>query len=396
MLQCSSLILKVASRCNLNCSYCYMYNLGDNTYKNQPKVMSDNVVKNIIHKVKNHCLKHKKNEFLFVFHGGEPLLCGIDFFKDFINVAEDILFPEIVPVFAMQTNATLITDEWCEFFVEKGIMTSFSLDGYKEINDENRVYHNGKGSFEDIVKGIKLIKKYEPLKKRLAVLSVINLNANQAKLLEFFNKNEIYRFDVLLPDSNYKTLPSLKNDFTNTIYGEWLCNLFDVWYQNYQNIEIKFFTNIINNILGGNSSTDAYGAGINELLVIETDGSIEAVDVLKICGEGFTKEGYNIVRNEIDDSFNADLINKFIHANENLPTKCVNCSLNTLCGGGYLPHRFDLQNSFNNPTIYCHDLAKIITHIQNTILKDIPDEVRTEAALEEFTYQDFLTEYNNN
>jgi uncharacterized protein len=373
-----------------------MYNLGDNTYKNQPKVMTLEVVKNIILKVRSHCLKHKKNEFLFVFHGGEPLLCGIDFFKDFITLAEDLLIPEIIPVFAMQTNATLITEEWCEFFVEKGIMTSFSLDGYKEINDQNRVYHNGKGSFNDIVNGIQLVKKYEPLKKRLAVLSVINLLAVQEKLLSFFNENEIYRFDVLLPDSNYKTPPASKSNFTDTIYGDWLCKLFDIWYHQYQHIEIKFFSNIINNLLGGNSSTDAYGAGINELLVIETDGSIEAVDVLKICGDGFTKEGFNVIQNEIDESFNAELINKFIHANENIPTKCANCSLNTLCGGGYLPHRFNDESSFNNPSIYCHDLAKIITHIQNTILLDIPENMKTEAALEAFTYQDFLFEFNNN
>jgi uncharacterized protein len=373
-----------------------MYNLGDKTYKNQPKVMTKEVVEHIIRKVRTHCLKHNKNEFLFVFHGGEPLLCGIQFFKDFIATAEDILIPEIIPVFAMQTNATLITEEWCEFFVEKGIMTSFSLDGYKEINDQNRVYHNGNGSFEDIVKGIKLVKNYATLKKRLAVLSVINLQAVPEKLLAFFKEQEIYRFDVLLPDSNYKTLPVSKTNFTDTAYGDWLCTLFDIWYHQYQNIEIKLFTNIINNLLGGNSSTDAYGSGINELLVIETDGSIEAVDVLKICGDGFTKEGFHIQNNEIDDSFNAELINKFIHANENLPDICSKCTLQTLCGGGYLPHRFDTKNSFNNPSIYCHDLAKIITHIQNAILKDIPESIKTEASLDEFTYQDFLTEFNHN
>jgi uncharacterized protein len=60
-----------------------------------------------------------------------------------------------------------------------------------------------------------------------------------------------------------------------------------------------------------------------------------------------------------------------------------------------LPHRFDTEKSFNNPSLYCHDLAKIITHIQNTILKDIPGNIKEESGITEFTYSDFLTEFNN-
>ncbi len=395
MLKCSSLILKVASRCNLNCSYCYMYNLGDNTYKNQPKVMSQEVVAALINRAKNHCIERDMKEFFFVFHGGEPLLCGVDFFKSFIEQAEDIFFPEVVPVFAMQTNATLINDEWCSFFMEHNVLVSFSLDGYKEINDRNRVYHNGKGSFEDILKGLGIVKQYPSLKARLAVLSVLSLDADPLKMLQFYVDNEILRFDLLLPDSNYGHFPQGKESFTHTPYGDWLCRMFDAWYGNYTFVGIRLFINIINNLLGGNMSTDAYGAGLNELLVIETDGSIEAVDVLKICGEGFTKEGYTVLENEFEDAFNANLINKFIHANERPPHKCRSCTLRSLCGSGYLPHRFR-NGSFDNPSIYCHDLARLITHIQNRVFADMPEDLIDEAGLSAFTYEEFLEEFNTN
>ena len=393
MIKCSSLVLKVASRCNLNCTYCYMYNLGDMTYKNQPKIMSDETVDAILLKTKNHCINHNLKEFVFIFHGGEPLLCGISFFQRFIDQAHEILLPEVIPYFSLQTNAVLIDNEWVNFFIDNNISVSCSLDGYKEVNDKYRVYHNGKGSFDDILEGINTLKRNHAFNIQLNVLSVLNLDANPKLLLEFFDKNNL-DFDLLLLDANYDKLPFKKTSFTDTIYADWLCEVFDIWYDNYSHLHIRFFVNIMLIILGKNSSTDGYGKGINELLIIETDGGIEAVDVLKICGDGFTKNGLNILTNEMDEAFNSELINKFVYANERLPEKCSKCSLSDICGGGYLPHRFSSENHFDNPSIYCHDLAKLITHIQNKIFNDMPQNIIDETNFEHFSYEDFLTEFN--
>lgn len=393
MIKCSSLVLKVASRCNLNCTYCYMYNLGDMTYKNQPKIMSDDIVDAILIKTKNHCINHGLKDFVFIFHGGEPLLCGIDFFQKFIDKAHDVLLPEVLPYFTLQTNAVLIDNEWVNFFNENNVTVCCSLDGYKEVNDKNRVYHNGKGSFDDILKGINILKEDDVIKDQLNVLSVLNLDADPKLLLDFFSENNL-DFDLLLLDANYDTLPYKKTSFTDTRYADWLCEVFDLWYANYSHLHIRFFVNIMLTILGKNSSTDGYGKGINEILVIETDGSIEAVDVLKICGDGFTKNGLNILKNEIDEAFTSDLIISYVYANEKLPKKCTECSLGDICGGGYLPHRYNSKNHFDNPSIYCHDLAKLITHIQNKIFNELPQEIITETKFEHFSYEDFLYEYN--
>ena len=82
---CRVLVLKVASLCNLNCTYCYMYNLGDETFKNQPKFMSNETVDSIIENVKNHCKKHALSTFEFIFHGGEPMLISMDFYRNFVQ-----------------------------------------------------------------------------------------------------------------------------------------------------------------------------------------------------------------------------------------------------------------------------------------------------------------------
>ena len=81
-LKCRTVVLKIASRCNINCSYCYVYNKGDLSYLKQPKIMSSEVVNALIVKAKNHCEAHNLDYFEFIFHGGEPLLTGIEFFKE--------------------------------------------------------------------------------------------------------------------------------------------------------------------------------------------------------------------------------------------------------------------------------------------------------------------------
>ncbi|WP_431243753.1 4Fe-4S cluster-binding domain-containing protein [Flavobacterium sp. P21] len=81
----SNLVIKVASLCNLNCNYCYVYNMGDKSYKKQPKFMSQEIVEAILTKVKKNCLENNLESFLIIFHGGEPLLTGIDFYVNFIN-----------------------------------------------------------------------------------------------------------------------------------------------------------------------------------------------------------------------------------------------------------------------------------------------------------------------
>ncbi len=374
------LILKVASRCNLNCSYCYMYNLGDETYRNQPKSMPDDVTEAIHKQVALYSQNHQLNKFEFIFHGGEPLLLSKKFYSNFIEKAIQILPPTVKPIYSLQTNGTLLDAKWCKFLGKKDIRLGISLDGNKSINDLHRLTHAGGSTFDATLRGIQNATSH---KNPIGLLSVLTLKSNPVLLYKFYKSLNIKQLDFLWPHHTYD-FPPPKNDNSTTPYADWWIELFKVWYEDEDDEKpnIRYLTQIIINILGLNTGFDMLGTATNDYLVIETDGSIETVDALKICGNGFTKEGLNIKTHSFEDALSAALVQLYHKAHQNLPEKCQQCSIVEICGGGFLPHRFSTKRRFDNPSVYCADIFKIIGYVQNRIIENLSAETLEAAELE--------------
>lgn len=395
-IKCQTLIIKVASLCNLNCSYCYMYNMGDKTYKNQPKYMSEETVSLILERVKEHVLEHKISNFQFIFHGGEPLLVKKEYYLSFIDRANR-LFKNIDMQlrFSIQTNGVLLDKKWCKLFNSLGVSVGVSIDGTKEDNDTYRKDHSGKGSYEKVLKGLNIAQKY--MKNGIGTLSVINIDADPIKTYYHLKSLNITSLDFLLPDANYISPPPLpknkyKGSFYEEYYADWLISLFDRWFldEDSSRPSIRFFQYILHLLFGGQASLDSLGTESNEALVIEANGAIEALDVLKICGDGFTKDNAHVKTHSFDQALRSDLALLYNQAHSSLCHQCSNCNLVSICGGGNLPHRYGAENGFNYPSVYCKTLAKLIIHIQNKLLESLPIEVRNSLNIEKLDYNNFL------
>ncbi|MET0392581.1 MAG: radical SAM protein [Chitinophagaceae bacterium] len=393
-LKCNTLVMKVASRCNLNCTYCYMYNMGDSTYKNQPKVMSDAVVDAIIERVREHCVGHDVKGFSFAFHGGEPLLAGKEFFSKFITKANKVLSPVTRVTYLVQTNATLLTESWCTFFDDWGVQIGISLDGTPEANDQFRIDHAGRGSYDRIVAGLRLAQQGTVKNSQPGILSVININADPVEIYNHFKSLEAENISFLLPDSNFDKLPPLPesgNEHSDTPYADWLIRLFDVWFKDRDNqLTIQYFRKIIHAVLGREVVSELIGTANNEVLIIETNGSIESLDVLKICGEGFTKNNANVLTCGLDEALQTPLANLYHLSHKKMCSKCASCPVIEICGGGYLPHRYSSKNGFNNPSVYCNDLLKLITHIQTQVINQLPAELLEETGISALGYEEAI------
>lgn len=386
-------ILKVASRCNLNCRYCYVYNQGDNSYLNQPKRMSAQVVSATIDRVRAYGLANNLDAVQFIFHGGEPLLAGKEFFRRFVGEANEGLRPEVTPIFNMQTNGTLLDQEWLDLLFELNIGFGISLDGPKEINDANRIDHFGNGSYDEVRTAIELVLS-DPRMAELfgGLLTVINLAAEPLELYRSYRDMGISSIDFLLPDGHYDNPPpglTLSGD--GTPFADWLIKVFDAWFDaGDATIHIRVFEDILALIFGSKHSTDNIGGSANGILVIETDGGIEPVDVLKICGDGFTKLGYSVLTNQINDIFQSNLVNRYQSGRNSLCDKCQACRIRDVCGGGYLPQRYSSLTGFDNPSVYCRDLMKLIVHIHSRLLTTIPDGIRNKLGLAPVSQTSFV------
>jgi uncharacterized protein len=364
--RCSTAVLKIASRCNLNCKYCYVYNLGDNTWRDQPPIMSQDVVECFIRRVREHCLSHNLSQFVFIFHGGEPLLAGPSFFEHFVNYANRTLLPEISSLFTLQTNGTLLTKNWCTLFSRLGIGFGVSLDGPRAINDQNRIDHAGRGSYDRVIRGIDIALQNGI---RPGLLTVIDPLSDPDLIYEHVLSLGIEHIDFLLPEATYEVPPpGYDTESQLTLYADWLIRIFDRWFtQSPAYLRIRIFETIIASILGMPVGLDTMGTDTNEVLVIEADGGIEPIGSLKICGNGFTKIGADVFTHSLDEALDTELARHYVLSGQMLCSQCQGCPIRETCGGGYLPHRYHQENGFDNPSVYCRDLTKLITHIQNTV-----------------------------
>jgi uncharacterized protein len=347
--------------------------------------MSQAVANAVIDRVRSYCLDYDLGQVEFIFHGGEPLLAGKRFFRSFVTNANRRLLPDIAPTFNMQTNGTLIDREWLDLLCELNIGFGISLDGPKEVNDANRVDHGGQGSYDRVQRAIELV--LSDLRTQVlfgGLLTVVNLDADPLQLYRLYRHMGVRSVDFLLPDGHYDNPPPrLEPDGPSTPYADWLISLFDAWFDDDDaSFHIRLFENILDLIFGGGNTTDHIGGGQNGIVVIETDGGIEPVDVLKICGEGFTKIGYNVLRSSFREIYDSKLVEVFQSGQEALCAKCRSCPVRAVCGGGYLPHRYSSRNGFDNPSVYCRNLMKLIIHIQRRMLATLPPFVRRKLKLE--------------
>ncbi|GFD75625.1 hypothetical protein KUL113_50450 [Tenacibaculum sp. KUL113] len=362
----NSLAIKIASRCNLNCSYCFMYNLGDTTYKNQPKFMSSEVVDNIIEKTKNYIKKYNKKDFSFIFHGGEPLLASKDFYINFINKVHKIQ-QELTDVsfsFDLQTNGVLLDKSWIQLFKSLNIYPSVSVDGTKKAHDMYRVDHKGNGSYDTVFESVKLLKNEMNFAD---IACVINIEESPKEIYDSFKKMNVSYVNFLIPDYTHDNFPFDKD---KTLMADWLINLFDIWIKDTKRFKIPLFLGLLNSLMRVNEKAK----NESTVLVIETNGEIEAIDSLKACGHGFTKTGLNIKKNNFQDIQHTSLGKLYFNDfNTKLCTQCLECPLNEICKGGRLVHRYSKKNGFNNPSVYCNDLIKLIAHIQKFFISCYPE-----------------------
>ncbi len=367
-----SLICKVVSRCNLNCDYCYMYQHSDQSWRQQPLKMSTETIEQLGLRINEHTQKHQLSEFSVIMHGGEPLLGGLDYLKIFQDTIRKKV-PNIELNFGLQTNGVLLNEEILDFCISNKIYISLSIDGDKEANDLHRLDHQGKSLFTNTENSLKLLSSEQGRQIWGGLLCVIDLKNDPEKVYSYLSQYRPGAIDFLLPLNHYDSRPFGKEKSLDaTPYADWLLKIFNIWYyQKPQPIRIRKFVDIISLMLGLQEHSEEWGLKPVDFAVIETNGDIEAVDSLKVTYPEATKLGMNIFTHSFDDIFKSPKVIERQKKWDFLSKTCQECNLVKVCGGGYLPHRYSQENQFENPSVYCSDLKKLITTIHQIVREDL-------------------------
>ncbi|MCK9877673.1 FxsB family radical SAM/SPASM domain protein [Frankia sp. Ag45/Mut15] len=371
-------VLKVHSRCNLACSYCYVYHQADQGWREQPVMMSRRTIDVTAARVARHAREHELSAVQVILHGGEPLLAGADLLGYLATAFRAAVSPETEVVLGMQTNAVLLDDAMLELCLSHGVQVGVSVDGGAAAHDRQRPYRNGRGSFEAVHAGLSRLTADRFRDVFAGLLCVVDLEADPVEVYESLLAWRPPAVDFLLPHGNWLSRPPGRvADEQRTPYADWLITAFERWYSAPEHeTEIRLFAEIIVLLLGGHSQVESIGLTPAAVIVVETDGAIEQVDALKSAYHGAARTGLHVDR----DDFDAALPHPGIVARQigvaALGARCADCSLHRICGGGYYPHRYQPGSGFRNRSVYCPDLFALITHIGRRIRADLDDTRR--------------------
>lgn len=327
----SSILIKPASaNCNMDCEYCFYKCLSSNREEYSKGFMTEETLEKLIIQA----IDYAEGCVAFAFQGGEPTLAGISFFKKAVKLQKEHNTKHIKIENTIQTNGMLIDEEWAEFLSENHFLVGLSLDGPKKVHDMYRRGVNGGDSFLRVMKTVELFNKY---KVAYNILSVVTREAAcKASYIYSFFKKQGFSFLQFIPcmDEVNRRREGEISPYAVTPgkYGDFLCNIFDLWYQDYMNgadINIRMFSNAAQMAAGYPAEECGMEGCCSCYFAVEGDGSVYPCDFY--CTD-YWKLG------TVDEPFEklrlSEKAEDFIRQSAEQNEKCRSCPHISLCRGG--------------------------------------------------------------
>ena len=370
----------IGPACNLNCEYCFYLEKQALFSSGEQYRMSDEVLSAFI---TNYITSQPTPVVEFVWQGGEPTLLGIDFFRRAVELQRPFLGTKTITN-SLQTNGTLLTDEWCTFLRQNKFMVGISIDGPREIHDRYRRDRSGKGTFDKVLGGLKLLQKH---KVEYNVLTSVTRESARRPL-------EVYRFlreqgvefiqfapiverkadacsaehglrlacppalnkaEVQAEVTPWSVIPEEYGDFLIAIYEEWVRK--DVG-----KVFVMNFEWALNAWIGNPSPVCIHAEECGRSLVIEHNGDVYACDhcvypeyrLANVLAEKLTA----MAERSRESGFG-------VNKDTALPKWCRECDVLAACRGGCPKHRFATTH-YNEPGLHylCEGYKKFFLHIR--------------------------------
>jgi uncharacterized protein len=366
----SQVILKVHSRCDLACDHCYVFEAADQSWRSRPRAIPDQVISRTAERIAEHARAHGLGEVQVILHGGEPLLAGLEKLRRVATELQSALRGFCRLDLRIHTNGVLLDEKFCELFAELGIKVGVSIDGDQAANDRHRRYADGRSSYDKVVRAIGLLRADRFRGLYAGLLCTIDVANDPVAVYDSLASLDPPRIDFLLPHATWDE-PPVRAPGAPSQYADWLIAIYDRWLAAGRPVRIRTFDSVLSTLNGGDSQTEALGLGPVELVVIETDGSYEQVDSLKVAFDGAPATGLDVFRHALSTVAEHPGIVARQQGLAGLCRTCQECPVVASCGGGLYTHRYRAETGFDNPSVYCQDLIKLITHIRGHQPEDL-------------------------
>lgn len=360
------------AHCNLACKYCY-YLEKNNLYQNSHRhLMTDEMLEQF---TREYIEAQTMPQVLFTWHGGEPLMRSIDFYRKALALQNKYAHGKQIDN-VIQTNGTLLTDEWCEFFAQNHWLVGISIDGPQEYHDHYRVTPAGKPSWEKVMQGIQLLKKHRVEWNAMAVVNAYNAE-HPLEFYHFFRDNgcQYLQFtpivERLTEHEDGRTLASLADDreipladasVTPQQWGNFLCTIFDDWVRHdVGKTFVEIFDCTLANWMGVLPGICAYSKECGHAGVMEHNGDVYSCD-------HFVFPEYklgNIRDQSLIDMLYGEKQQAFSRLKHtSLPRQCKECDIEFACHGECPKNRFE-KDKYGEPGLnyLCQGYYQYYTHV---------------------------------
>lgn len=360
------------AHCNLACKYCYYLEKNNLYDKSHRHIMSDEMLEQF---TREYIEAQTMPQVLFTWHGGEPLMRSIDFYKKALTLQKKYARGRRIDN-VIQTNGTMLTDEWCEFFAQNNWLVGISIDGPQEYHDHYRLTTTGNPSWQKVMHGIELLKKHHVEWNAMAVVNAYNAN-HPLEFYHFFKDNgcQYLQFtpivERLTKHQDGRTLASLADDkeipladfsVTPEQWGSFLCAIFDEWVHNdVGKMFVEIFDCTLANWMGVLPGICAYSKNCGHAGVMEHNGDVYSCD-------HFVFPEYklgNIRDHTLIEMLYGDKQHAFSRLKHtSLPRQCKECDMEFACHGECPKNRFE-KDKYGEPGLnyLCKGYYQYYSHV---------------------------------
>jgi uncharacterized protein len=370
-------IIKTVERCNLACSYCYYFSMGDESFSARRPIIGEEVCERIPGFLLQGVEALKIRHLAITFHGGEPTLQRLRDFDRFCTALVSTLAGKTRLTLGMQTNGLYLPDEWLACLDKHRVQLCVSLDGPAEYHDKFRTDAKGRGSYGRIAANVARANDYfvERGANTLPSISVMNHLFDARKTcLHLRDALGIRKQSYLLPDRSCDH--PWKEGESAERYGEQLIALFDAFVEDQGLVifpveEVLAFFQETTVVVEPRQLAPDEAYGIRKVMVLQSNGEVSVDDSL-IAAQGWRSraEKLTIFGDSVEGFVNSPASWELHQTVERLPDACQPCRWRKLCKGGYPAHRYSEARGFNNPSAYCGGLKMLYEHVVAFLIKN--------------------------